>query len=226
MSGVNTGGAAAPSEFDNLMKSLKALDDGAETLAKGGAAAVVDDTAVAAAAAAGGAEGAAGAGGEAEIDDEDEENKGETFGKSLIVTGADGKEQEAIDATDFLKSLAARADSTDGMLVKGFRSIIGTMVKQGDLIKSLQGQIATLSGTARPRRAVLTGVEKTMTDLLAKGGAGGETEGAITASDLLAKSDAAWKNGKITGIEFNTLDSCLRHHEAVPEAILRKVAAA
>lgn len=204
-------------DFDELLKSLNDVSDDTEKLA------VKDDAAVAAAAAAAEAGGADVEGDEEE--DEDEEGEGAEFGKSL---GLDGAGAEMVDATDLVKSLIARLDSTDGVMAKALTAMAGVASKQNDLIKSLQADVKAMSVTGRGRKTLLTMTDRPgVADTLAKGGeVSAEEAGGITPTDLLAKCDAAFTAGKLSANEFNTVDVCLRNSWPIDAGILRKVAAA
>lgn len=207
------------SSFDELLKSLAQVSDGADTLAKAAAAAPAegeDDKTVAAAAADSGVDAPAG-----NPEDEEEEG-GEEFGKSL---GADASGAEMIDATELVKSLMARQDSTDGVLAKALTSVAGAMGKQNELIKSLQAEVRTLAGQGRGRKTLVTINEKpAIADTLAKSEAA--DDGKITPGELLAKSHAAHAAKKISGVELNTIDVCLRNSWPIDAGILQKVALA
>lgn len=185
---------------DNLVKALPQEDDG-------------DDAAVAAAA----ADGA----GENPEDEDDEDDAGEGEGMMAKSAGAD---EGFVDATDLLKSLMDRQDTTEGTLAKALTSLTTTISKQNDLIKSLQDQVVTLRNEGRGRKSVSAVSDKR---------AGGDTlaksmnaEGTITPADLLAKSDVAFKAGKISGAEFNTVDVCLRNGWSIDPGVLTKIASA
>lgn len=205
--------------FDELLKSLQQTDAEADTLAKSKPAAELDgdddDEAVAAAAAAGGAAPAAAGEG-------DGEGEGEEFGKSMGTTEAG---EDLVDATELVKSMLERQEKTDGVLAKAMTSMVSALGKQNDLIKSLQSQVAALAGQGRGRKAVLAVHEKPgPTDVMAKSDAGAAA--AITPADLLAKADAAYQAGQITGAQANTVDVCLRNNWPIDPGILQKLAVA
>lgn len=206
--------------FDELLKSLAQVADGADTLAKAAAAAPAegeDDKTVAAAAADSGVGAPAG-----NPEDDEEEEGGEEFGKSL---GADASGAEMIDATDLVKSLMARQDSTDGVLAKAMTSMVGALSKQNDLIKSLQAEVGKLAGQGRGRKTLVTISERPgIADVLAKSESA--DDGKITPADLMAKSNAAHAAKKISGVELNTIDVCLRNNWPIDAGILQKVALA
>ena len=201
--------------FDELLKSLQAVAEGADTLAKAAPAAAEgeDDKMVAAAAADAGVD---------TPNPEDEDGEGEEFGKSL---GAAADGAEMVDATELVKSLMARQDSTDGVLAKALASVAGAMSKQNDLIKSLQAEVGKLASAGRGRKTLVTIAEKPgVADVLAKSGAA--EDGQITHGELLAKSNAAYAAKKISGTELNTIDACLRNGWPIDAGILQKVALA
>lgn len=206
--------------FDELLKSLAQVAEGADTLAKAAPAAAEgeDDKTVAAAA----ADSGVAAGGNPEDDEDEGGEGGETFGKSM---GAAEDGSEMIDATELVKSLMARQDTTEGVLAKAMTSMVGAMSKQNDLIKSLQAEVRTLAGQGRGRKTLVTIAEKPgVADVLAKSEAA--DEGKITPSELLAKSQAAHAAHKISGVELTTIDVCLRNNWPIDAGILQKVALA
>lgn len=206
--------------FDELLKSLAQVAEGADTLAKAAPAAAEgeDDKTVAAAA----ADSGVAAGGNPEDDEDEGGEGGETFGKSM---GAAEDGSEMIDATELVKSLMARQDTTDGVLAKAMTSMVGAMSKQNDLIKSLQAEVRTLAGQGRGRKTLVTIAEKPgVADVLAKSEAA--DEGKITPGELLAKSQAAHAAHKISGVELTTIDVCLRNNWPIDAGILQKVALA
>lgn len=206
--------------FDELLKSLAQVAEGADTLAKAAPAAAEgeDDKTVAAAA----ADSGVAAGCNPEDDEEEGGEGGETFGKSM---GAAEDGSEMIDATELVKSLMARQDTTDGVLAKAMTSMVGAMSKQNDLIKSLQAEVRTLAGQGRGRKTLVTIAEKPgVADVLAKSEAA--DDGKITPSELLAKSQAAHAAHKISGVELTTIDVCLRNNWPIDAGILQKVALA
>lgn len=203
------------SSFDELLKSLQQVAEGAETLAKS-APAAEDDKTVAAAAADSGMDAADG------NPEDDEDEDGEEFGKSL---GDDASGAEMIDATELVKSILARQDSTEGVLAKAMTSMVGALSKQNDLIKSLQAEVGKLAASGRGRKTLVTIAEKpVVADVLAKSEAA--DDGKITAGELLTKSHAAHAAKKISGVELNTIDVCLRNNWPIEPSILQKVALA
>ena len=197
------------SSFDELLKSLGEVVDSADNLVKALPEADGDDAAVVAAAQDAGVNTDAAAAGDGDEDEDEDEN-------------VDG--EDLVDATDLLKSLMARQDTTEGALAKALHGLTGAMSKQNDLIKSLQSEVATLRNQGRGRKTMLNVADRQPIGELAKSAAA--EDGKITPADLLAKSQAAFAAGKISGVEANTVDVCLRNSWPIDASILTKVAQA
>jgi hypothetical protein len=218
-------------QFNELLAELGKIDGDADTLAKAIADAPVveddededggeggapgageeggDDAAIAAAAAAAGAK-----------------KEGETpFGKSMMASDEEGNEHQVLDATEFVKSLVARLDGVDSVLAKGLGAIAGTMKKQGDLIKSLSDQVASMSAQGRGRKSTLVVTEKPdVGSTMAKSAAAADA--AAGPADLMAKANAAYDQDLISGVQLNTISVCLRERHQIPTEILASVARA
>lgn len=208
---------------EDVTKSM-ATDGDDDAGAEGEGEGAEDDAAIAAAAADGEAAGeAADAAGEGEG-----EGEGDELGKSLTVIGENGEEEEAIDATDLLKSLVAKAEHFDGVeqdLLKGLTLVTDLVKSQAAEIGSLKGQLATLAGAGRGRRAVVSVSER---PALAKSlGADGAVEGdapeGIPANEFMAKAMDAFSAGKITGGEVSRAESYINRGLDVPASIKTKV---
>lgn len=219
--------------FAGLLAELGVAAAATETLAKSVAAAEQpkDDKLVTAAAAEAGVQKPVIAAGEGGADDgagvDDDEDAGEEFGKSVSFVDSEGKEHVGVDATELVKSLVGRIDSTDDLLAKALPQLLSTINTQGDMIKSLHARLEQVSGQGRGRKTMLMINEKPVVgEQLAKSGAAAEAagEGKITAEDLLAKADAAYAAKKITGVEYSTIDVCLRNREPIDAKLLSKVA--
>lgn len=197
------------SSFEDLLKSLSEVAEESETLAK--SAAAEDDATVAAAAE---DSGVVVPGDDADLEDEDEAEEGETIAKS----------DDMVDATDLLKSMLSRQEGTDAALTKALTVFTGALSKQNALIKSLQSEVSSLRSQGRGRKTMLNVSEKPPIGDLAKSAAA--EEGKISPQDLLAKSQQAFSAGKLSGVEANTVDVCLRNGWSIDPGILAKVAAA
>lgn len=217
--------------FDALLAAINEVGTEADTLAKAIPAAAPAAAAPAAA--------TAGAGGmqtnpEDDVGGDDADDaaiaaaaaaNGEkpTFGKSFQFVDDTGAQHEAVDATDMLKALMTRVDTVDEVLAKALTSMAGSLKAQGELIKSLSGQVQSLSGQGRGRKAMLTVVEKpAVGDTMAKSTA---AQG-ITPEQFFAKANAAFDVNKLSGKELNVISVCLRGGHQIDPALIQKVALA
>lgn len=205
--------------FEALLKELGEVAADADTLAK----------AIPAAAPA--AMAAPGANPEDDEDDEDGDDAAieaaadgdkPTFGKSFEFVDDAGAKHEAVDATEMLKSLFARVDTVDEVLAKALTSMAGSLKAQGELIKSLSGQVQSLSGQGRGRKAVLSVVEKPAIGEMTKS----QPDAGITPDQFFAKANAAFDAGKISGKDLNVVSVCLRGNHPIDPALVQKIALA
>lgn len=199
---------AAQTEQNTLAKSLEAAGEGVGGEGQGGegegAAAVVDGAAAAAAAAAAG--------------------EGQPLVKSMKVKLEDGSEVDAIDGGEMLKALEARIASGEENTTKAVGQLVTLVKSQHALIKSLGEQVTALRGEGRGRKTVIAVTERPGAgDTLAKGGAEGAGGEGISVETFMAKSEAAWKAGAITGKEFTTIDVACRSGVAIDAPLIQKV---
>jgi len=209
--------------FEALLEELGAISTETDTMAKAIAEPPApvededdedgDDAAIAAAAADGGAAPAAPA---AAGDKPD-------FGKSFAFTDESGASHEAVDATDLVKSLMARQTQSDDVLAKALDSFNTVVRKQGDMIKSLSAQVASLSSQGRGRKAMLSVIEKpAIGDTMAKANA----DAGVTPEQFFAKANAAFDAGKISGKELNVVSVSLRGNHPIEPGLIQKIALA
>lgn len=209
--------------FEALLKELGDVAAEQETMAKAMPEPVApnpedgeedgDDAAIAAAAAEAGAKPAA----PGDADD------APAFGKSFEFTDAAGATHEAVDATELVKSLIGRLDSSEDVLAKALTSMAGSLKSQGDLIKSLSSQVQALSSQGRGRKAMLTVSEKpAIGDTMAKANA----ESGVTPEQFFAKANAAFDAGKISGKELNVVSVSLRGNHPIEPGLIQKIALA
>jgi hypothetical protein len=166
-----------------------------------------------------------GEGGEGEDDDDDKEG-GEVMGKSMMVT-IDGKQVEAQDGTELVKSLIARCDDTEDVIAKALTSVVN-LVKaqdvrakaQDELIKSLQGDLKRIGGEGKGRKTLLSITEST--SVLAKA----EDTG-LSAVEFMAKANVAFEAKRISGADLNFIDVALRERKAnvIDQSLVAKVLA-
>lgn len=149
------------------------------------------------------------------------DDKKPVMAKSFEFTDESGTKHEAIDATELVKSLVARQDSTDGVLAKALESFTGVIQKQGDLIKSLSAQVKDLSSQGRGRKAVLNVQEKPDAGVLAKS-EGADKQG-LTTDVFFAKASTMFDAGKLSGKDLNTISVCIRGNHPIDPSLVTKV---
>jgi len=222
--------------FKNLLETLQTLDaTQKETLAKSIPAAR-DDKNIQAAAGESPANNGEGAGaGSGENADENKDENGENKGqgenadltKSLpAVEGANG--EQMIDATEVLETLQKSVNSTNEALNTGFPLMMqmmermgNTIAAQGELIKSLQQNQINAGAQGAGRKSQVVVMAKSMAGTQATTEQPEDTQ--ITGADLMIKSNVAYNEGKITGVQLNMIDCALRNGYQPDPAILAKV---
>ena len=222
--------------FKNLLETLQTLDaTQKETLAKSIPAAR-DDKNIQAAAGESPANNGEGAGaGSGENADENKDENGENKGqgenadltKSLpAVEGANG--EQMIDATEVLETLQKSGNSTNEALNTGFPLMMqmmermgNTIAAQGELIKSLQQNQINAGAQGAGRKSQVVVMAKSMAGTQATTEQPEDTQ--ITGADLMIKSNVAYNEGKITGVQLNMIDCALRNGYQPDPAILAKV---
>lgn len=166
-------------------------------------------------------------------DDKNKEGEGEEgiggaapLAKSMQVTLADGTVIEAEDGTELVKSLFARVDGQEDLMVKALGGAINLIKVQGEqlaatnaLVKSLQIDLAKLGNQGAGRKTMVSVHEQVseMTKSMQQ-----QPQGP-TPQEFLAKANTAFSAGKITGHEFTVIDVSLRQQEAIDPALFAKV---
>lgn len=225
--------------FNKLLESLQTLDaTQKETLAKSLPAAQDDKNIQAAAgessanngegAGAGSGEGAGEGEGEGKGEGEGE-GKGEgegTLTKSLTAVEGENDEQ-MIDATEVLETLQKSMNSTNEALNTGFPLMISmmermgtTIAAQGELIKSLQQNQINAGAQGAGRKSQVVVMAKSIAGAAAVEHA---EDTQLTGADLMIKSNSAYAEGKINGVQLNMIDCALRNGYQPDPAILAKV---
>lgn len=216
--------------------SYEALLEELETLQKSMDQGDSDDEKIAAAAAAGDddeddehdePDGDEGMGGEGDGDG-DEGSMAKSFSFQLDT----GEVVEAIDGTELVKSLQdevallkSEREATQGELGVVFDAFKAQLKKQteciksqGQLIKSLSAQVEKLSSEGRGRKSIAApnaAMAKSM----------GADAGGLTPDRLLAKANAAFDAGRISGKELTVIDVSLRHGAALDDGLMARVLA-
>lgn len=206
------------SKFNELLAQLNAEQEAQDTLAKALPQESQDDKNIQAA-----AEGEEGDEGEEVVEGEEGEGE-ETLGKSLTLANG----EEAIDATEMLKSLQAQLGEHDDVLAKALPQVLQLMQgqskmlqQQGDLIKSMQTRIDALAGQGKGRKTVLTINEKTQAGEMPL--AKSQSEG-LTPGEFMLKANSAFDKKIITGVELTTIDVCLRGQQPIDPSLIAKIA--
>jgi hypothetical protein len=156
-------------------------------------------------------------------DGEDDEGKGDVVAKSLMVTLADGTQVPAIDGEALIKSIMDRVETNEGLTVTMLRSVVDAFGKQGEMIKSLQGEVVALSNSGKGRKAVIAVTERPApaAEDLAK-----STANQITADEFMAKAMIAQGTGAISGTQVAIAEAHLNSGQAPPKDIVQAVMAA
>lgn len=202
------------SQYDELLAQLDAEQANQQIMAKALTAGDGEDDATIQSAAAEGAEG------DEEDEDEEKEGEGKPMAKSITV----GDEQvELVDADEMIKSLhdlTSRVTGNEAALTKGLQSALGMIKGQGEMIKSLHEQVNKLAGQGTGRKAVLSIHEKPAVgaDVMAK-----SQQQGMTAGEFMAKSQAAFAAGKISGKDLTVIDVSIRQNEPIDQGLIAKV---
>lgn len=189
-----------------------------------------DDAAAVDAAAAGGD-----AAGEEGVDDEsDAGGDDDMLGKSFGIETSGGEKVRAYDATGLLKAFAGRiaalevssADVEERRehlgksleLISGLLKSQDAMIKsQAEKIESLQKSVAELGAKGVGRKSVVAITEKPEAALTKS-----EQDG-MSRPEFLAKAEAAYKAGRISGSEIIQIETFMNRGSAVPEGIVSRV---
>jgi len=210
------------SQFEKLMSELGQLGTEQAELTKAlPADDGKDEEKIQAAAGEGGSDGDAdNKGGKADGDADDKGDK--PMAKSFEVTLENGEKVDAVDGTEMVKALTDRltvVEGANGELGKALESAVGVIKGFTPLIKSLQEQVAKLSGEGRGRKTILTIAEKP-----APGATLAKSEPAgVTPEIFFAKALAAQKEGRLSGVDIAMAESCLNRGEAIPPSIVARV---
>ncbi|WP_431860149.1 hypothetical protein [Azospirillum sp.] len=209
---------------------FKALLDELETMSKAHPNDGADDKRIEAAAGEnGGGENGGGEGGENGQGKDGKETE-EPFGKSFKVM-VDGKEVEAFDGTEMMKSLWTRnqaletsvatlteqnQDLGDALtksleLVKGLH---GTVNSQGDMLKSMRADLDALRNQGTGRKTTVSVLDKPAPTTMAKAFDG------IAPRELLSKALTAQREGRMTASQVARVEAHVNRGEAPPKALL------
>lgn len=141
----------------------------------------------------------------------------EVMSKSLPVVRAlvDGKEVEAVDGTELVKSLMTQVEQlgkqstgTEERMAKALEQTLAVVKGQGALIKSLTEQVAALRSAGRGRKATLSVNESTLTKAI--------PAAAPSREEVMTKALAAQSAGRIGGMQVARIEGYLNHGMALP----------
>ena len=154
-------------------------------------------------------------------DDGDEGPMAKSFSFQLET----GEVVEAVDGTELVKSLQnevallkSERETAASQSEKVFQAVLGQLKSQGELIKSLSAQVEKMSSEGRGRKSIAApsaAMAKSM----------GADAGGLTPDRLLAKANAAFDAGRISGKELTVIDVSLRHGAALDDGLMARVLA-
>ena len=210
------------SQFEQLMSEIQGLTADQEQLTKAlPADDGKDEKKIQAAAEDGGLDGVDGEGEKPPGDGDADDNK--PMAKSFTLTLEDGTTVEAQDGAELVKALSDRIDgeqAKNAEMAKALEATVNLAKGFMPLIKSLQEQVAKLSGEGRGRKAQLTITEKPApgAQVMAKSEPAG-----LSHEAFFAKALTAQKEGRLSGVEIATAEACLNRGEAIPPSIVARV---
>lgn len=158
--------------------------------------------------------------------------EGELLGKSFQVQTESGETIEAVDGTELVKSLIARLDQADvqrevqendltkslGVIKDAMLTQTSVIKAQGELIKSLQDQLASFGSAGAGRKSVVT-VNDKPEPLMVKS----EQNDGVPAQEFMAKAMTAQDKGLITSRDVSVIELSLQKGVQVPAALVQKV---
>jgi hypothetical protein len=131
----------------------------------------------------------------------------------------DGEEHDCIDGTVLVKSLQADVARIDGEraaendhLSKSLTLVTDLLKEQGEMIKSLQDQVAKMADSGRGRKSTVA-VDAEMAKSLTK-------QETPKAEDVLAKCAQAMMAGKISAMDVSVAEAAVNRGMQVPAHIL------
>jgi|GEM_PF-1840471 len=154
--------------------------------------------------------------------DGDEDDK-PMMGKSMTVE-IDGKQVEAIDGTELVKSLMGQVEqlggklgATEASLAKALSDTLAVVKGQGAVIKSLQETVTKLAAAGRGRKSVVTVADPA--PMAKSAGAAAPLQG----RELMAKALAAQQAGRLTGLDVARVESAINQGAPAPADVLSRI---
>lgn len=164
---------------------------------------------------------------EGEEGDEDDESLTKSY---TLKDEETGEERQFVDASDLLKAMQDTINEQGEQLAALKPSVVKVLGAQNALIKSLVGQVGDLhgklnelSGQGRGRKSVLTIAERPeqKAEEIRKSIEGDTMNG----QEFLAKCDALFSAGKLTGIQISMAEACINAGQQPPKEVIQAVAA-
>ena len=159
-----------------------------------------------------------------EEDDDEYDDMAKALGVEAMEIEVDGEKQKAYDGLQMLKAMSERAEASEEAMVKALSASVETMkgmgkkiADQGDLIKSLQVQVADFGSKGKGRKAVLSVLDKPGNE-----GDLRKSEG-IEPNEILTKALHAQREKKITGTEVAAIETYVGRGLAPPTHLLTKI---
>ncbi|HGX3708876.1 TPA: hypothetical protein ACNEJR_003637 [Escherichia coli] len=139
--------------------------------------------------------------------------------------------EELIDATEILEGLQKSFATHDDILAKAMPKVVellGAQSKQlkeqGDLIKSMQEQLATFGARGAGRKSAVTVLAKSHVANQPAAAAAPVAPEEMTTADLMVKANSLFDQKLLSGLQLTKLDVALRNGYA-PEADILAVLA-
>lgn len=144
----------------------------------------------------------------ATTEDKDDQQNGD-FAKSFKVTLENGTEVEAFDGTEMTKALRTDIEERKretGLLLKAMGQASIMLKAQGELIKSLQGEVKRLGASGSGRRTVMT-----VREPAEQAAAAGQPYPTV-----MAKALSLQKEGKMTGMDVCRVEAHVNRFGEIP----------
>ncbi|EHQ9605900.1 hypothetical protein KS527_004665 [Salmonella enterica] len=174
---------------------------------------------------------------EADSDSDKDEDEGEDKGEGEDLEKCDLKKsfeneegEELIDATEIIEGLQKSFATHDDILAKAMPKIVDLLgaqskqlKEQGDLIKSMQEQLATFGARGTGRKSAVTVMAKSHVANQPAVATPAEPE-EMTTADIMVKANSLFDQKLLSGLQLTKLDVALRNGYA-PEADILAVLA-
>jgi len=151
-------------------------------------------------------------------ENEDKDKDDEPMGKSFNFKLDSGEEIEAVDGTEFIKSLMSKIDGQEVSVKKFMGTALDLIKSQGEQISALKTEITKLGSEGRGRKTVVSIAEKPAAGTMAKS----EPEG-LSAEEFMAKALTAQAAGRLTALDVSIAEASFLKGLPVRADIVNKV---